>query len=125
MRKKILVVDDEPDILMLLGKSLTKAGYFVLKAQSAKEAIAIAKKELPNLILLDIVMPGIDGAKAAEILRNDPLTKDIPVIFLTCLFTKEEEKKGHAHAGRYFVAKPYDPDELLRIIAEKVRNEVF
>jgi len=125
MRKKILIVDDEPDILMLLERRLSQEGYSVIKAQNAKEAIAAARKELPNLILLDIVMPGMDGAKAAEILRNDPLTKDIPVIFVTCLFTKEEEKKGHARAGRYFVAKPYDPEELLRIIAKNIRDTTF
>lgn len=122
MQRKILIVDDEPDVLKLLEKRLSKAGYTVLKAQNAKDAVSLAKKELPNLIMLDIVMPETDGSKTAEILRNDPVTGNIPVIFLTCLFTKEEEKEGHDRGGRYFVAKPYNPDELLQIIAKNIQR---
>ena len=121
MEKKILVVDDEPEIVQFLGLRLANSGYKVLKAYDGNEAIKIAKKELPDLIVLDILMPKLDGSKTASMLKEDPETKDIPVIFLTCLFTKEDEKDGNVRGGRYFVAKPYDGEELLKVIKENLK----
>jgi len=121
MEKKILIVDDEPEIVRLLGLRLMNSGYRVLKAYDGAEAVKVAKKELPDLIMLDILMPEIDGSKTASLLKEDPKTKDIPIIFLTCLFTKEDEKKGHLRGNMYFVAKPYDGDQLLGIIKENLR----
>lgn len=114
--KKILVVDDETDVLKVIDKRLSGAGYSVLKALCGRDAIDIAKRERPDLILLDILMPGMDGGEVAAALRSEPLTKDIPVVFLTCLVRKGEEESVGEGAGKYFVAKPYDPDELLREI---------
>jgi DNA-binding response OmpR family regulator len=121
MEKKILVVDDEPEIVQFLGLRLMNSGYKVLRAYDGAEAIKIAKKELPDLIILDILMPEIDGSKTASLLKECPETKDIPVIFLTCLFSKEEEKDGNVRGGVYFVAKPYDGDHLLGVIKESLR----
>lgn len=122
MERKILIVDDEHDIVQFLGLRLTNSGYKVLKAYNGVEAIKIAKKELPDLIILDILMPELDGSKTASLLKEYPETKDIPVLFLTCLFTKEEEKQGSVRGGVYFVAKPYDGDQLLRVIKENLRS---
>lgn len=122
-KKSILIVDDEPDVLLLLGERLSKAGYEILKAKTGQEAIESAIKNSPNLIILDIAMPGMDGSEAATILRNDPKTKDIPILFLTCLFTKQEEKTcGHLLGQNFFIAKPYDVAELLREIEKKVKS---
>ena len=119
--KKILIVDDEPDILEVLGKRLIDAGYQVIKAQNGEEAIEKAKSELPNLIILDIVMPDIDGGEVAEVLKEYEATKNIPVIYLTCLYTKKEEKEvGHLIKENFFVAKPYDATELLNIIRQNI-----
>jgi len=113
-KKKILIVDDEPDVLVLLGERLIKVGYDVIKASCGKEAIELAVKKLPDLIILDIAMPVMDGSEVASILRSDPKTKDIPILFLTCLFTKhEEEVCGHLLGQNFFVAKHYDVTELL------------
>lgn len=121
-KKKILIVDDEPDVLILLGERLLKAGYDVIKASSGKEAIELTAKKLPNLIILDIAMPVMDGSEVASILRSDPKTKDIPILFLTCLFTKHEEKVcGHLLGQNFFVAKPYDVTELLAEIDKRMR----
>jgi CheY-like chemotaxis protein len=123
-KKKVLIVDDEPDVLKLLGERLSKAGYDVIKASSGKEAIDEATKELPDLIILDIAMPGMDGSEVAAFLRNDPKTKNIPVLFLTCLFTKQEEKVcGHMLGQNFFVAKPYDVAELLSEIQKRVDRQ--
>ena len=121
MAKKILVVDDEPDVLHLLSERLTKEGYSVIKASSGKEAIERATEQNPDLVLLDIAMPGMDGSETATILRSDPKTQDIPILFLTCLFTKQEEKAcGHLLGQNYFIAKPYDVPELLSEIEKRV-----
>lgn len=120
--KKILIVDDEPDVLEVLGTRLSLAGFEIVKARSGSEAIAKAKKELPNLIILDILMPDIEGDDVAQVLKNDAATKDIPVIFLTCLFTRQDEKEeGHLVGKNIFVAKPYDIKELLGLIRKTVK----
>lgn len=122
-KKRILIVDDEPDVLTLLGERLTKAGYDVLKASSGQEAIQSVAKNIPDLIILDIAMPGMDGSETATILRSEPKTRDIPILFLTCLFTKHEEKAcGHLLGQNFFIAKPYDVTELLSEIDKRVNR---
>ena len=117
MQKKILIVDDQKDVLKVLDKRLSGAGYSVIKAENGKDALLLAKAEHPDLIILDIIMPEMDGAETAAVLKNDAQTKDIPVIFLTCLFTeKEEQKEDHVVGGKYFIAKPYNPNEMLEIV---------
>lgn len=120
--RKILVVDDEEDVLKVLEKRLSSSGYQVIKVKNGQEAIEKAYQELPNLILLDIFLPDMDGGEVAQQLRGNENTKDIPVIFLSCLFTKEDERKGgHLRAGNFFVAKPFEFDELLDIINRSAR----
>lgn len=122
MKRKILVVDDEPDVLKVLEKRLSEAGYSVVMVSESKEALTKAKEEMPDLILLDILMPGIDGAEIGRRLKDDPKTKNIPVVFLTCLFTKEDEAAmGHAVGGNIFIAKPYDPQGLLKEIEKHLK----
>lgn len=122
-KRKILIVDDEPDVLKLLGERLTKAGYAVLKSSSGQEAIDVASRKVPDLIVLDIAMPGMDGSEVANVLRSNEKTKDIPILFLTCLFTKQEEKVcGHLLGQNFFIAKPYDVQELLGEIDKRIRK---
>ena len=121
-KKRVLIVDDEPDVLLLLGERLSKAGYEVMKASSGKEAIELATTKDPQLIILDIAMPGMDGSEVASVLRNKPETRNIPILFLTCLFTKQEEKTcGHVLGQNFFIAKPYDVNELMTEIQKRVK----
>jgi CheY-like chemotaxis protein len=120
-KKKILIVDDEEHVLLVLENRLSKAGYSVIKATNGKDAIALAKEELPELIISDLFMPDIDGADVVGMLEQDPKTKDIPVIFLTALLRKDEEKERKIVSGRYFLAKPYDPDQLLKEVAKRIK----
>ena len=120
-KKKILIVDDDKDVLSVLEKRLTVEKYSVITANNGQDAIILAKAQRPDLIILDIIMPGIDGAEVAGKLREDPETRNIPVIFLTCMLTPEEEKqKRHHVAGNIFIAKPYDIKELLSEIKKIV-----
>ncbi len=120
--KKILIVDDERDALFILEKELTAKGYSVIAADNGSSALQLAKFKHPDLIILDLWMPGMDGAEVAEKLKDDAETKDIPVIFLTCLFRKREgEEEGRVVAGKVLIAKPYSIDGLSTQI-EKLVN---
>ena len=121
--KKILIVDDEKDMLTLLGARLMKAGYSVIKANNGPEALRLAKTEKPDLAILDIIMPDMGGEEIAMQLRNSPETKDIPVMFLTCLVTKKEESvMGRQIGSNLFFAKPYESHELLSEIEKKIKS---
>ena len=112
--KKILVVDDEKDVLLMLEKRLTAEGYSVITTTKSTNAIALAKSQHPDIIILDIVMPGMDGGEVAAKLREHPLTRSIPVIFLTALLSKTEEYHENRMIGSNITfAKPFDTEELL------------
>jgi CheY-like chemotaxis protein len=115
-RPKLLIVDDEPDAVLILAKTLSARGYEVITAGRGQQAIMLARAEKPDLILLDILMPDMDGTQVASALWEEQATRDIPVIFLTCLITKKTQEIGSRYpdAGRYaFISKPYDLDKLL------------
>ena len=116
LKKKILIVDDEKDVLTVLERRLSNAGYSILKAENGEEAVFMANNEQPDLIILDIIMPGMDGARTAEILKNDSATRDIPIIFLTCLLTRKDGRGERIIGGKYFIAKPYNPEKMLQVV---------
>jgi len=115
--KRILVVDDEKAVLELAEVELNELGYDVITAISGKDCLKIAEGEKPDLILLDIMMPELDGGETAQRLSENPKTKDIPIIFVTCLISEEEELECLGEIrGRLFVAKPFDKERLLGAI---------
>jgi len=117
-RKKILFVDDEPDIRELLKLDLCDEGYQVILAADGREGLKQAQLERPDLIILDILMPGMDGTEMGSLLKESELTKNIPVIFLTGLKSKEEElHEAHDHPNLIFT-KPYDAPALIGKIEE-------
>ena len=127
-KKKILIVDDEPDVLFILEKELVARDYSVIKAENGNDAIILAKSKQPDLIILDVMMPVPDGTEVAARLKEDPETRGIPIIFLSCLFSKNKEKeKRHIVDGNIFFAKPYDMKELLpemkKLLQDKVSEE--
>lgn len=112
--KKILIVDDDKDLLFLLGENLKSAGYDVFTADNADSGVDLAKSEKVDLLLLDIMMPGKGGTYVAEKLKDDPGMKKVPVIFLTGLLSKEEERvRGRKVGSKVFLAKPYEMKDLL------------
>jgi len=120
--RKILIVDDEMDALLMLEKRLVAEGYSVITATNGTDAIALAKSQRPDLIILDIVMPDIGGGEVAGWLKAVPETKNIPVIFLTALLSKtEEHRENHVITGNTF-AKPPDTEELLAYIKRLLCN---
>jgi CheY-like chemotaxis protein len=112
--KKVLIVDDEKDTLWMLGKRLTTGGYSVITATNGKDAIALAKSQHPDIIILDILMPEMDGGEVVAELKEHPSTRSIPVILLTAILSKaEEEKYGSVVGGNITLAKPLDAEKLL------------
>jgi two-component system, OmpR family, phosphate regulon response regulator PhoB len=118
MRKKILVVDDDADILELLGFTLKKAGFAIGTARDGMEALKKACTLLPDLILLDVMMPEMDGLAVCEILRRDPATSSIPILILTAASGQLSRLAGlHAGATEY-MTKPFSPKEVVVKIEE-------
>ncbi len=119
---KILVVDDEPNVVKMISSRLMDSGYEVASAVNGKDALDKVKGDKPNLIILDILMPEMDGFSAAVALKNDPWTKSIPVIFLTCLVESAEMEEAHALiAGNVFLSKPFEAEELLSMVKMMVK----
>lgn len=117
MSRKILVVDDEPDILKTVTFRLKKSGFEVITAEDGDRAVETAKNEMPDLILLDLRLPGKDGIEVCTELKSDDRYKGIPIILLTASSGMKEEKlKTCMHDS--FVLKPYQFDDLLKKIRE-------
>ena len=110
---KILVVDDEPDAIELIEFNLKNAGYRVLTATDGAEAIQKAKFHLPALILLDVMIPEVDGLDVCKILRRDPTTASIPIILLTAKAAEIDRVLGLELGADDYVTKPFSPRELL------------
>jgi len=121
-KKKILVVDDEPSFTRIVRMNLEKTGdYEVREANDGRSALALARDFMPHLILLDVVMPDIDGGDVAASLQRDPKLKHIPVIFLTAVVRRREAGATGMHSGgAVFLAKPIGTDSLIRCIEENI-----
>ena len=109
----ILLVDDNDINLKLLYETLDGQGYRLLLARSGKDALRIARKANPDLILLDVMMPGIDGYETCSRLKEEELTRNAVIIFLTALQNTEEKVRGLSLGAVDFITKPFEPDEII------------
>lgn len=111
---KILIVDDDEKLLKLYSAILTKEGYSVLTAPDGKKGLDLALSASPNLVLLDVMMPGMDGGEVCERLSESPKTKNIPVIFLTSLVGEEEVEYGKGDiGGREYISKSTPKEKFI------------
>lgn len=118
--KKILIVDDEEELLNLVDTILSRKGYDTLKAETGSGGIDKAKQNMPDLILMDIVLPDMDGSEAIKILQDFPQTSDIPAIFLSGMVSKDDGEDFCINVGgkRYIaLAKPISPQVLLDAVS--------
>ena len=116
--KQILIIEDNPSNLTLTVDILERASYDVLTAVNAEDGIKIAREQLPDLILMDIQLPGTDGITATRILKNDLITQDIPVIALTAHAMKGDEEKILSEGCDGYIAKPIRYKSFLDTIHE-------
>ena len=115
--KKILIVDDSPTDRQFLIEALSKQGYECITAQNGDEGIAKSKSEQPDLILMDIIMPGTDGFKATRFITHDDATKHIPVIVCTSKRLETDKVWGMRQGAKDYIVKPIDAKELFAKIA--------
>jgi len=115
-KKRILVVDDEMDFVKMLQARLRIEGYEVLVAEDGIKGVQIARKEKPDLIILDIMMPGMDGHSVCDTLKKSILTWSIPVIYLTAKTGQADELLAMEKGARYYLTKPYNPAMLLEMV---------
>jgi len=116
MSKRILVVEDQEDLRGVLRDLLTGSGYAVIEAGDGEAGVAKAKSDRPDLILMDIQMPVIDGYEATRRIKVDPALKPIPIIAVSSFAMKGDEEKARTAGCDHYVTKPYSPMQLLRLI---------
>ena len=124
MERKVLIIEDEKLIIVSTQMVLEASGFHVESAVNGGDGIASAKALRPDLILLDIMMPGIDGWETLTRLKRDPETSDIPVI----IFTAREHSRGHQKSAEMGAAdyfrKPFEPDELIELVEKHISQKV-
>ena len=116
--KKILVVDDEPDVASLLSLLLKSQGYNVISAGDGQEALEKARTEKPDLMLLDVMLPKLDGYKVARMLKFDENFRHMPIIMLTAKIQEKDKSTGLEMGADAYVSKPFNTPELLEMIKE-------
>lgn len=116
MPRKILAVDDEKHIVRLVQVNLERAGYTVVTANDGKEALEKVAEENPDLVVLDVMMPYMDGFEVLQNLRRSPATRDIPVIMLTAKAQDADVFKGWQSGVDCYLTKPFNPMELLSFV---------
>ena len=122
---KILVAEDERDIRELIAYTLMFAGYDVIQASNGADAVSLAVKEKPDLILMDVRMPRMTGYQACEVIKQNPETKDTPVIFLSAKGQESEIQQGLGAGAVKYILKPFVPDELtaqVKNILKEIEN---
>jgi two-component system alkaline phosphatase synthesis response regulator PhoP len=119
---KILLVDDEPDILEIVGYNLSQEGYQIIKASNGKDAIIKAKKELPDLIIMDVMMPEMDGMEACEMIRKIPELSQVIITFLTARGEDYSQMAGFDAGGDDYITKPIKPKLLVGKVKALLRR---
>ena len=123
--RRVLVIDDEQSIRMLCRVNLAASGMEVLEAANGDEGLELARSERPDLVLLDVMMPGRDGWTVARALADDPETREIPIIFLTARADAADRRLGQRLGGVGYVVKPFDPvyiGELVEDVLARVER---
>jgi DNA-binding response OmpR family regulator len=124
LSNKILIVDDEPGIVLALQFLMEQQGFNVMTAQSGEFALELILQYNPDLVLLDIMLPGIDGWEVCEIIRLNPDYRNIKVIFLTAKRSEVDIAKGLALGGDAYITKPFSNDELVAKVKEVLEKNM-
>jgi two-component system phosphate regulon response regulator PhoB len=120
--ERVLVIDDEPDIVALVAYHLAKSGYSVSTATNGTEGFAMAKRDKPALIVLDLMLPGLSGFEVMEQLRSDPTTQRVAVLMLTARREEGDRIQGLALGADDYLTKPFSPQELVLRVAAILRR---
>jgi CheY-like chemotaxis protein len=113
---RVLVVDDEPDVLLLCRLNLQQRGHELLEASGGGRALELVRERHPDVIVLDLMMPGITGYDVLEALQGDDATSDIPVLVLTAKSLRADRERSHGMGAAAFLTKPFLPNELCEMV---------
>jgi DNA-binding response OmpR family regulator len=122
-RRRILVVDDQADIRLMCRVNLALEGYEVLEAQDGETGLRMIRELHPDLVLLDVMMPGIDGWEVLETTKAEPEIADIPVVLLTARVQREDEIRGWSSGAADYLAKPFNPSTLTQVVNRTLLDE--
>jgi DNA-binding response OmpR family regulator len=122
MRETILIVEDEPDILEVLEYNLKRESYRVLTAESGTAGLTLARSENPDLVLLDLMLPGMDGLEVCRKIKEDPLTRSIPIVMVTAKGEESDVVLGLGLGADDYVTKPFSPRELVARVKTVMRR---
>lgn len=122
MSKTILIADDDDKILNLIESRLKAEGYEVIKVSDGEAAIQKARTENPDLIILDVMMPKLDGTEAGRLLREDERTRRIPVIYLTALKSESDDIEDESFGVSFVLPKPFNPVDLMEKIKTLIKS---
>ena len=120
MPAKILIVDDDPGIRRLLAKFLEREGFLTVLGEDGLEGVEIAKKEEPDLIIMDVVMPRMDGLTAARLIKFYKPLSDVPIVFLTAKDADKEIELAQEARAEAYITKPFDIRQVIQIIKELI-----
>jgi CheY-like chemotaxis protein len=117
---RVLVVDDEPDVLLLCRLNLQQRGHELLEASTGSVALELARERRPDVIVLDLMMPGMTGYEVLETLKRDEQTWNIPVLVLTAKSLRADRERSHGLGASGFLTKPFLPSELCELVESLV-----
>lgn len=122
--KQILIVDDEPNIVVAIEFLLKKEGYQTQTASNGEEALLEMKRHKPDLVILDVMMPGLNGFDTAKSIRDNPEWEDLHIIFLTAKSTPADKAFGYSSGAEIYLTKPFDNEELVTTIQETLEFDI-
>ena len=123
MKPRILIIEDESDVVELISFKLKESGFDVLKALDGTEGLRLARSTVPDLILLDLMIPEVDGLEVCKILRHDPKTRSIPIIMVTAKAAEIDRVLGLEHGADDYVVKPFSPRELVLRVRKLLKRQ--
>ncbi len=122
--KKVVVVDDDEKVIMLMEKALIRNGFQVFSAQEGKKALELIRKEKPQVVITDILQPGLDGGQLCRTIKDDPELEHIKVIIITAIYTETNFRLQVNCRYDAFIEKPIDMNRLTAVVLEKVAEYV-
>lgn len=120
--KRLLLIDDDPNLILLVKDYLEFRGYEVVTAENGREALEVLEKDIPDMIICDVMMPEMDGYSLVKHVREDPRTNWVPVLFLSAKGQSQDRVKGLSTGADVYMVKPFEPEELVAQVESSLKQ---